>query len=79
MQNDNRTTLKEKYDELLDYALAHKDIVAGNMERKANETANELNEQDAQAGLNKPAESGAVNEGVPGGVSRAMEISKIGQ
>ena len=77
--NDNRTTLKEKYDELLDYALAHKDIVAGNMERKANETANELNEQDAQAGLNKPAESGAVNEGVPGGVSRAMEISKIGQ
>ncbi len=77
--NDNRTTLKDKYDELLDYALAHKDIVAGNMERKANETANELNQQDAQAGLNKPAESGAVNEGVPGGVSRAMEISKIGQ
>jgi len=77
--NDNRVTLKEKYDTLIDYAMAHKDIVAGNMERKANEMANELNQQDAQAGLNTPQESEAVNEGVPGGISRAMQISEIGQ
>jgi len=49
--------------------------VAGNMERKANETANELNQQDAQAGLNQPAESGAVNPGIPGAISKSMQIA----
>lgn len=85
---DNRTTLKEKYDELLDYAMSHEEIVGGNMERKANDEAMKINQQQMQAGqevggqqagLNTPAESGAVNPGIPGGISKALETSNIGQ
>lgn len=85
---DNRTTLKDKYDILLDYAMSHKDLVAGNMERKANDDAMKINQQQMQAGqevggqqagLNEPQQSQSVNKGVPGGISRAMEMSKIGQ
>ena len=76
---DNRTSLGEKYDILLDYALSHKDIVAANVERKANEVAQQLNQQDIQAGLNIAPSTQSVNPGVPGGVSKALEMSKIGQ
>lgn len=76
---DNRTTLKEKHQTMIDYALAHKDIVAQNVERKANEDAQQMNQAEMQAGLNTPQQSQAENPGVPGGVSKAMELSEIGQ
>ncbi len=76
---DNKTVLKEKYEILIDFAMEHKDIVASNVERKANETAQQLNMQDMQAGLNVPPQGQSINPGVPGGVSKALEMSKQGQ
>ena len=77
--NDNRLTLKEKFDTLIDFAMSHKDIVAGNMERKANDDTMQIRQQQMQTGLNTPPVSQAENPGVPGGISKAMEISEIGQ
>jgi len=77
--NDNRLTLKEKFDTLIDFAMSHKDIVAGNMERKANDDTMQIRQQQMQTGLNTPPVSQAENPGVPGGVSKAMSISEIGQ
>jgi len=76
---DNRVSLAEKYDVLLEFASSHKDIVASNVERKANETAQQMNQQDIQAGLNTPPTGQPINPGVPGGVSKALEMSKTGQ
>ena len=77
---DNRTALgTQKHEALLEYALAHKEIVASNMERKATEEANEMQQgQMQQIGLNTPPPSQAENPGIPGGVSKAIEASKIG-
>ena len=79
---DNRVSLGvKKHSLLIDYAVSHREIVAGNIERKVNEQATELNEKAVQeegGGLNTPPPSTAKNPDVPGGISRALEISKIG-
>lgn len=75
--SDNRSTLgMEKYSKLVDYAMQHKEIAQSNLERKANEMAMELNQQDIQAGLNVPPAPTSENPGVPGGVSKAMEVAE---
>lgn len=74
--SDNRVTLKEKYDVLIDYAMEHKEIVQSNLERKANEQTQEMNERFMQEGLNTPPVSTAENPGVSGGISKAMEVAE---
>lgn len=75
--NDKRTTLKGKHELLINYAMAHTEIVAQNLERKAMEEARAANAammmqpQAAPAAPQpKPAPSG-----VPGGVAHAMDIA----
>lgn len=85
---DNRTTLKDnRYNALLDYAMAHKDIVKDNLDRKATEFGLEQAQMMAGmgmagqpqqgGGLNLPPQPKADNPGLPGGVSKALEISKL--
>lgn len=70
---DNRSTLKDKYDALLEYAMAHKEIVMANIERKIQEEAMAMRNQPV-APANSPAISKTINPGVSGGVSKAMNM-----
>lgn len=82
--SDNRSTLKEKFDVLIEYATAHAQIVQGNMARKAQEDARAINQSrmmnpDADPNAGKPSApagdgSPAVNPGISGGMSRAMQM-----
>lgn len=71
---DHRTTLKGKYEKLLEYSIAHKEIAMQNMQRKAS--------QDTQQMMQKQIASGQVmpqtqeNTDVPGGISRAMNVAE---
>lgn len=78
--SDNRNVLKpEVYDAIIAYSQEHTEIVKGNLERKVNETMLEqANPAGGQAPLNTPPQETAVNPGVPGGVSKALEMSKLG-
>lgn len=73
---DNRTTLKDKYQILLEFAMSHVEIVKGNLERKVQEESlTQMNmPQDPAADPNQQPESKAENPGMPGGMSRAMQI-----
>ena len=71
--SDKRTTLKAKYDALLEYSMAHGEIVMQNMERKAAEDSREMMmQQQAMPGAEQPQEEPS---GIPGGVSRAMDMA----
>lgn len=71
--SDRRATLKEKFEILVNYAMAHQEIAQQNIERKAVET---------QATMAQPSEipteqpSQAQNAGMTGGMSRAMSMAE---
>ncbi len=75
--NDKRTSLKDKFDVMIDYAMAHSDIARQNMERKVAEDAR-IQAENAQANPGmapQQPETPAENPGMPGGMSRAMSIA----
>lgn len=84
--SDKRSTLGEKHKVLIDYALEHKQIARDNVERAILEQRMAVGQQQmtnmAQptgGGGQMPAQapmSQAENPGVPGGMSRAMEIAE---
>lgn len=76
---DHRTTLGDKFKEMLDYAMAHKEIVMQNIEVQAQEDAiaslNAMN--NPVMGSKVPqVNNTAVNPGMSGGMSRAMSIGE---
>ncbi len=79
---DKRSTLKEKYEQLIAYSTAHVEIVKMNLERKVAEEARLAQQQQManpeMAGA-KPAAPGtpAANPGMPGGMSKAMNIAEL--
>jgi len=71
--NDKRSTLGEKFQILMDFALSHNEIARGNIERKvADQAALQAKQQIAA-----PTESTADNPGMSGGMSRAMNIAEM--
>ena len=73
--NDRRSTLGDKFVTLIDYAMEHKDIARQNIERKVAEEA-------AMMGVAGPVPAQAAAQpapeasGIPGGVSRAMDVAQ---
>ena len=80
--SDRRSTLGEKFQILIDYAMSHVDIVRGNIERKVAEEAAIMGQQNmAQGNGQVPVDpnakpSQAENPGMSGGMSRAMSIAE---
>lgn len=88
--NDKRSTLKSgKYDELMEYAMAHVDIAKENIDRTIleqalNQSQSAMMNPEEMAGgapaVGQPAAvppaSEAANPGVSGGMSRAMSIAE---
>lgn len=74
--SDRRSTLKDKFNTLVDYAMAHKDIAKQNIERKVAEEAAVMGGQqpDQPQGPAAPTDKPAPT-GIPGGVSRAMDVA----
>ena len=71
--NDKRSTLKDKFQLLLEYAMAHKEIAQQNIERQILEQPPQSMDQSM---IPTEAPSQAVNPGMPGGMSRAMSIAE---
>lgn len=78
---DNKVTLKDKYNILLQYTLDHQQIVEDNTMRKAGEDARAINQArmnapqtDPNANPTDPNASKAANPGMSGGMSRAMSV-----
>ncbi len=78
--SDKRSTLKEKFDILINYANAHSDIARSNIERQVQEQSLLAQKQQMQAGgpsaARPAAESKSANPGFSGGMSRAMSIGE---
>lgn len=72
---ENRATLKDKFDKLISYAVAHEEIAMQNMARKANEFGRELAQAQMQPGAPVQKETSA-NPGLPGGVSKALSTAQ---
>lgn len=74
---DKQTTLKDKFDTLIEYAMIHQPIVEQNITRKASEdaaTAAAMAPQQAVGGAGgQPVQP--AHPGVPGGISKAMSIA----
>jgi hypothetical protein len=73
--NDKRSTLKDKFETMVEYAMAHEDIARENIERQVLEeerAATMMQPPQPGAPANPPAE----NPGVPGGMSRAMSMAE---
>lgn len=70
---DKRSTLGEKFQILMDFALSHSEIARANIERKVADQASMQAKQQMVA----PEENQAENPGVPGGMSRAMSIAEM--
>lgn len=71
--SDKRSTLKDKFEVLMQYAMEHTDIVRQNLERKAAEEAQLMGTSPVAPGSKEvPPEQ----SGLPGGVSRAMNIAE---
>lgn len=74
---DNRATLGNKYDKLLEYSTAHIEIVRANIERQVQEEMMFQTQPVAPVSpTGKPVESTAENPGVSGGMSRAMSTGE---
>jgi len=77
--NDRRGTLGPKFDQLLEYAMAHNEIARMNIDRKLAEEAAILG---APAQPTDPTASAPEPQpeptGIPGGVSHAMDIANAG-
>jgi hypothetical protein len=71
--SDKRSTLKEKFDTLIDYAMEHSEIVAQNVQRKAQNDARMMMQQ--PMAVPQASAPKADNPGIPGGMSRAMNIA----
>lgn len=72
--NDKRSTLGDKFQQLLDFALSHKEIAQQNIERKIAEDASLQAKQSMMA---PSEESTADNPGMSGGMSKAMNIAEM--
>ena len=78
---DKKSTLKDKYQKLHEYAMAHKEIVKANIDRKVAEQAVMQSQQPAPeggvpAGVSMPAEqTPAQDAGLSGGMARAMNVA----
>jgi hypothetical protein len=83
---DHRSTLKKKYLELINYAMAHEPIAVANIERMATQQRFAMNRKAIQnmmegspQGINTAGEQGSAlptqREGLPGGVSNAMDVA----
>lgn len=75
--SDKRSTLGPKFDALIEYAMAHKEIVAQNLERKVADDSRLAAQQQMQQGAAQKPEDKAANPGVPGGVSHAMDVAQL--
>lgn len=73
--DDKRSTLKDKYETLIEYAMQHTEIVKQNIERKVADQALVMGQQQMQNAAMQPPESEAENPGMSGGMSRAMSIA----
>ena len=78
---DNRHTLKEKYQILMDYAMSHKDIAMQNMERKAQEDIQTMKTQNVQkmmSGEMPPPEqeTSDIPAGVQGAITRGENMAQ---
>jgi hypothetical protein len=70
---DNRSTLGVKYDQLLEYAMSHVEIVKANIERKVQEESMFASNPMVPTAAPAPTPT-ASNPGISGGVSKAMDI-----
>lgn len=87
--NDKRTTLKDKYQILMDYGMGHIEIARGNIQRKVADMVNQkamqtmtgtpgtptANTPTAGGAPNPPPQNQSVNPGMPGGISKAMQTA----
>lgn len=76
---DKKATLKDKYVKLHEYAMAHKDIVKANIDRKVAEQAVTQAQQPAPdggvPGAPPAPTTPAQDEGLQGGMARAMNVA----
>lgn len=76
--NDKRASLKDKFQQLVDYSMAHIDIVQENIEKDIAEQMRIQGQQNLQQpmmqGEEQPSE--AANPGMSGGMSRAMSMAE---
>jgi hypothetical protein len=70
--SDKRTTLKDKFEKLMAYAMAHNEIAQENIQRKVLEKPQPTGGELAQP----TAPSQAQNPGMPSGMSRAMNMAE---
>lgn len=74
---DNKSSLGEKYNTLMDFSMAHTPIAEENMTRKANEEIRTMQQQQPALGGGAPTPAPtAENPGMSGGTSRAMSIGE---
>lgn len=73
--SDKRATLKDKYQKLIDYAMSHEEIAKENIDRQMIEQSLAMT-QGSVMNNNMPPESKAENPGVPGGMSKAMNMAE---
>lgn len=72
---DHRATLGEKYQALMDFALSHEEIVKSNLERQVQREMRMMNQNMQMQGTAKvETESKSENPGLPGGVSKSLEL-----
>lgn len=79
---DKQSTLKEKFDVLIDYAMAHEEIVMRNIERKVAEdmrVASAMQAVQPQADPMATKKIAPTGPSLPPGVSRAMNIATEAQ
>ena len=82
--SDKRATLGPKFQQMIDYAMAHEEIAKQNIERKMLENQSQM--QDPQQGAmpgqrsqsvpGQAPQSQAMNPGLPGGMSKALEMGE---
>lgn len=70
---DNRATLGNKYEKLMEYSKLHTEIVKDNIKRKVDEEAMLANTAQPIGG-GDPNANKSINPGMSGGMSRAMQV-----
>jgi hypothetical protein len=75
--SDKQSTLGDKFEKLINYSMAHAEIVKQNVDRKVAEQSVLASQAGLQAsqGQPGPAQSEAANPGMSGGMSRAMNVA----
>lgn len=79
--SDKRSTLGDKFDTLMEYAMSHVDIAKSNIERKVTEQSMMPRPVDPNAlasggSAPHPTQSQVQNEGMSGGMSRAFNLAQ---